>query len=151
MALPTLRMGTYVPVSPSPLPGITTLSCLPMARSIAITEVPWGWEERFQRQRQTAPAEPLLDILLLFLGIPLLCFFSIFSCWLPAEQEASSLAVTARAAREAVTTHLLPFLATWIGSAFVLHLFMVLFLMCTLSILSSWVKRIIKKIKPRKI
>lgn len=143
MALRTLTMGTYDPVSPRPLSGVTTLSRLPTPHFISITEAPSGWEERFQRQRKTAPAEPSLGILLLFLGIPL-CFFSLFGCWPPTEQEAASLAVTARAAREAVT-HLLPLLATWIGSAFVPRLFMVLFLRCTLSIFSRGVKRIIKK------
>lgn len=77
------------------------------------------------------------------------CFFSLFGCWPPTEQEAFSLAVTARAAGEAVT-HLLSLLANWIGTAFVLHLFMALFLTCTLSTISRGIKRIIKKMKKRK-
>lgn len=147
-ALPTLMVGSYVPASPRPLRGGTSISHLPTPHFISITEAPSGWEDRLQRQRKTAPAKPLLGILLLFLALPV-CFFSLFGCWPPTEQDAFSLAVTARAAKEAVT-HLLPLLATWIGSAFVWHVFMVVFLMCTLSIFSSGVKRIIKKNKKEK-
>lgn len=83
-----------------------------------------------------------------FFWVFLTSFFSIFGCWSPTEQGTFSLAVRARAARDAVT-HLFPLLDTWIGGAF-LHIFLWHFLMCTLRILSRGIKTIIKKAKKRK-
>lgn len=80
--------------------------------------------------------------LLLFLGIPLLCLFSLLGCWPSAEQEAFSSAVTATADRVAVT-HLFPILATWIGSVFLWCFFLYAYQAFWL----ETVKKIILKIK----